>query len=93
MGAFLVERWLPSAAATLRPGTLSLYETLVRVHVVPSLGARRLQGLTGADLNRLYAQLAAAGSEEEEGRSAPMPCAAFTACCIAPYATPCAGRP
>ena len=67
VGAFLVERWLPSAAATLRPGTLSLYETLVRVHIVPAIGGRRLQGLTGADLNRLYVQLAAEGSEEGRG--------------------------
>lgn len=67
VGVFLTERWLPSAAATLRPGTLSLYETLVRVHIVPAIGGRRLQGLTGADLNRLYAQLAAEGSEEGRG--------------------------
>ena len=67
VGAFLTDRWLPSAAATLRPGTLSLYETLVRVHIVPAIGARRLQALSGADLNRLYAQLASEGSEEGRG--------------------------
>jgi integrase len=58
---FLVERWLPAIADTVRPSTRVSYEGHVKLHIVPSLGRVRLDRLRPHDLNRLYAERAAAG--------------------------------
>jgi integrase len=41
----------------LRPRTVASYRDMLRLHVLPSLGAGRLQALTAVDLDRLYARL------------------------------------
>lgn len=58
---FLVERWLPAIAPTVRPSTRVSYEGHVTLHIVPALGHIRLDRLRPHDLNRLYAERAAAG--------------------------------
>ncbi len=45
----------------LRPRTVASYRDMLRLHVVPTLGAGRLQALTAVDLDRLYARLLAGG--------------------------------
>ncbi len=67
VGQFLLERWLPAAGATVRPTTLLNYEVHVRRHVIPHIGEVRLQLLTGADLNRLYAGLTESGRVDGRG--------------------------
>lgn len=57
LGAFLVDEWLPAARATVKPNTWSGYRMNVVAYVNPQLGTHRLQDLTGADLNALYADL------------------------------------
>lgn len=54
---FLEEEWLPAIRPSLRPLTLNSYAANVRNHVVPRLGSARLQGLTPAMLNSMYAEL------------------------------------
>lgn len=54
----LVARWLDTVARhTVRPSTLRGYDHLMRLYVLPTLGARRLAKLQAADVQALYAAL------------------------------------
>jgi hypothetical protein len=54
--AQFAERWLRDwAAGDVSNKTYSRYEELLRVHVVPRIGAIPIQRLRAADLQRLYA--------------------------------------
>lgn len=62
-----VEKWLNHwlehiAAPKVRQNTLSGYSVAVRVHLIPGVGAHRLEKLTPEHLERLYARMQAAGS-------------------------------
>jgi integrase len=60
--AAYLERWLEQMARpTVRITTHEGYERMVRLHVVPELGRRRIARLTADDLSRLYARLRAKG--------------------------------
>src|SRR5215203_543229 len=58
---FLTAEWLPAIEATLRPLSFVQYEQAVRLRIVPYLGHRRLQALTGGHLNGLHRDLQQAG--------------------------------
>lgn len=60
---YLTNRWLPAIRASVRANTLSLYETIVRVYVVPHVGTVPLQDLTPDRLNGLYGLLLDCGSK------------------------------
>jgi integrase len=61
VGQFL-HRWLEdSAKLTLRPSTFSSYESLVRVHMIPTLGRIQLAKLTPLHLQNLYKSKLEAG--------------------------------
>ena len=57
---FLTKQWLPSLHR-VRPSTLRSYELHVRVHLVPALGGRKLQGLRPDHISRLWTTLLADG--------------------------------
>jgi integrase len=57
VGEFLTDEWLPSAELTVRPTTLASYRLQVRRYIAPRIGHVPLQQLTGAGINRLYADL------------------------------------
>jgi integrase len=57
LAAFVTDEWLPAIEDTVRPSTFSQYGSAVRTHIVPRLGSRRLQALTGGHLNAFYAEL------------------------------------
>lgn len=61
---FLVDEWLPAIEGTVRPSTFSQYRTMVRSRIVPAIGSRRLQGVTGAHLATLYRELGTASDEQ-----------------------------
>ena len=63
--AFLLDEWLPATRSKLRPSTANSYDRIIRLYVVPSLGAVQLTSVDGAMLNALYHRLLT------EGRSAP----------------------
>ena len=46
-------RWLEARSSHLRPSTRRQYHAIVRTHLVPAIGQRRLQDLTPADVRRL----------------------------------------
>jgi len=58
---YLVDRWLPSIASTVRPGTVRRYADIVKNHIVPALGGIRLAKLSALDLQQLYADRLAKG--------------------------------
>ena len=53
---FLVDEWLPAMRATVRPSTWDHYESIIDWHVLPRLGALRLQTLSAPRLNAVYAE-------------------------------------
>jgi integrase len=53
-----LNQWLAtSAKPRLRPKSYTDYESLLRLHIRPSLGARPLGAITQFDIQRLYAQM------------------------------------
>lgn len=61
LAEYLLDEWLPAIEDTVRPLTLTQYQSVVRLRILPTLGQKRLQGVTAGDLNRLYRELADAG--------------------------------
>ncbi|HEY3008656.1 MAG TPA: site-specific integrase [Micromonosporaceae bacterium] len=65
--AWTVEKWLTHwvetiAAPSVRDNTLAGYRVAVKVHLIPGLGAHRLDRLQPEHLERLYAKMIARGS-------------------------------
>lgn len=70
--SFLESEWIPAVAPpNLRQSTWTSYTGELRRHVLPSLGAARLQDLRAGHLNRLYAQLLTSGRRDGKGGLAP----------------------
>lgn len=61
LSEYLRDEWLPTVEGTLRPQSYATYASLVRTQIIPRLGHRRLQALTGGHLNALYRELEQAG--------------------------------
>jgi integrase len=55
-------RWLEAKRGTVRPGTWTRYEELVRLHVNPRVGRRRLARLKPDQLQQFYSELQASRS-------------------------------
>lgn len=55
LGQFLPE-WLQTHKQSIRPRSYERYESIIRLHLVPTLGKVKLQKLTAQHLDRLYAQ-------------------------------------
>ncbi len=66
---FLVNRWLPSRRASLKPSTFDTYERAVRLHVIPAIGHVRLQNIGPEHLDALYADMLAAGAARKSVRN------------------------
>jgi integrase len=59
-----LEHWVENIAApTVRESTLSAYRVAVRVHLVPGVGAHRLDKLEPEHLEKLYARMIRTGSK------------------------------
>lgn len=61
--ALLLEHWLPSRRASLRPSTVSLYRRAVENWIVPNIGAVELRRLVPATADQLAAKLATSGGK------------------------------
>jgi integrase len=57
VGRFLVEQWLPSLRAQVKPRTHAWHQTNVSNHLVPAIGNIELQKLMPGHLNKVYADL------------------------------------
>ena len=71
VGEYLLDRWLPIMANTLRPSTWQSYKHSIEQHVIPTLGHLQLQRLTADHLDQLYAQLLTTGRVDGKGGLAP----------------------
>jgi hypothetical protein len=58
LGEWVNDSWLPMTATRVKPTTLRSYRRSLEIHVLPTLGSKRLQQLTPTMLNTLYATLA-----------------------------------
>lgn len=58
---YLLQRWLPGRAASLRTSTFDAYRRSIELHVIPALGHVKLQRLTPDHLDRFYADLMQSG--------------------------------
>jgi Phage integrase, N-terminal SAM-like domain len=65
--AFLLEQWLPAVEGRLRPSTRANYKTNLQVHIIPALGALKLQRLTAPRIAAFYSQLLADGRRDGKG--------------------------
>jgi hypothetical protein len=65
--AFLLEQWLPAVEGRLRPSTRANYQTNLQVHIIPALGALKLQRLTAPRIATFYSQLLADGRRDRKG--------------------------
>ncbi len=72
VGAFLLDEWLPARRAQLRDSTFEGYGSLIRVHVIPRIGGRRLQDVTAPALNKLYGDLLATGGRRGRNQGGPL---------------------
>ena len=61
LGEYLTGEWLPAIEGTLRPLSVTQYQSVVRNRIVPRIGGLRLQGVSGAHLNALLRDLEEAG--------------------------------
>jgi integrase len=57
LGDYLIERWLPTKQAQLRPATFASYRNNVELHIAPRIGSIPLQKLQPEDLDTFYAEL------------------------------------
>ena len=67
LGDYLVERWLPTKKAQLRPSTYASYKNNVEIHIKPRIGSIPLQKLQPEDLDTFYAQLLIDGKRNGAG--------------------------
>jgi integrase len=69
VGEYLTGRWLPAIRTRVRPSTWDSYRRNVERHLVPRIGHKRLQRLTGDQLSGMYAELLTGGRRDGEGLS------------------------
>jgi integrase len=62
-----VDEWLPVLRTQVRRQTYDSYERNLRLHVLPTLGARPLQSIKAAELTTLYARLLVSGRVDHRG--------------------------
>ncbi len=60
--AEFLDKWLAETAATVRPSTLDRYRRIIRLHILPTLGATPLPRLSALDVQALYRATLAAGA-------------------------------
>ena len=62
LSEWIRDSWLPITEARVKPSTFHSYQRNLEIHVLPLIGSRPLQQLTGPMLNAMYARLQAEGS-------------------------------
>jgi integrase len=69
---FLQKEWLLAIRATIRPTTYRSYVQHVDCHIVPHIGSVKLEKLSGATINSLYAKLAQSGKKNGKTGLSPL---------------------
>ncbi len=63
---FAIDKWLPAMKSTVRPSTALSYEGHVRAHIVPELGALKMEKVTAPRIQALYSKLLEEPRAEEK---------------------------
>jgi integrase len=63
MSEWAIDSWLPIMATRVKPSTLHSYRRNLEIHVLPTLGGKKLQEVTPVMLNKLYANLSSPSSD------------------------------
>jgi integrase len=71
VGEYLLDRWLPLMAHTVRASTWFGYKRSLEQHVIPTLGHVQLQRLSADHLDRLYGELVTSGRVDGRGGLSP----------------------
>ena len=58
-----LDAWIDTYCSNIKPRTMEIYKTDIRVHIKPALGAVRLESLTAQNLQAFYNTLAKEGKE------------------------------
>jgi integrase len=66
-----LREWLEGAKIDLRPATIPAYEIAVEKHLIPKLGAIKLQELRSPRLTAFYGELLRSGHRQREGGLSP----------------------
>ena len=61
--SFVDNTWIPAISATIRPTTLESYKFICRKYLIPRIGSLRLDAITPAHLNAVYAEMITSGRE------------------------------
>jgi integrase len=67
-----LERWLAAVQATISPKTFEGYQIVVRTHLLPHLGYRRLESLKPADIQDFILMLQRSGSRTKGHEGEPL---------------------
>jgi integrase len=62
-----LEQWLPAVEGRLRRSTRANYRTNLQVHIIPALGALKLQRLTAPRIASFYGELLTSGRRDGKG--------------------------
>lgn len=57
--------WLETYCTGLKPLTVSAYDTAIRTHILPAIGAVQLQGVRGIQIQKLYNDMQSAGKSSK----------------------------
>ncbi|MPZ68810.1 MAG: tyrosine-type recombinase/integrase [Actinobacteria bacterium] len=71
LASYLRNQWLPAIRASVRPSTFESYRMTVEKHIALTIGGTKLQAVTPAKLNALYADLLAKGRSDGKGGLSP----------------------
>jgi integrase len=71
LAEYLLDRWLPTIEASIRPSTFDSYTRQLKLHLIPYLGRVQLQQLSVDHLDRLYAELLKRGRTDGKGGLSP----------------------
>ncbi|WP_298029613.1 tyrosine-type recombinase/integrase [uncultured Dysosmobacter sp.] len=64
-----LDAWIETYCGSIKPRTLEIYKTDIRVHIKPALGAVRLEALTTQMIQSFYNDLGKPAKERPEGLS------------------------
>ncbi len=67
VGEWVQGRWMAMMRSRVKPSTAAAYMSHINNHVLPAIGARRLQAVTTADLNTLYGAMLNNGRLDGKG--------------------------
>ncbi len=67
----VAELWMENNQLRLKRSTQYRYQNLLKVHIIPDIGSRRIDSITGAEINAYFAQKLQNGRIDKKGGLSP----------------------